>query len=332
MTAAVETRAGISPAESMTYEGILRRIPDAVSFARVEAESTNLARTPEGDFALTYLLANRNLLKPVLADLSTVSPDLLQPIGGAPHNPERTIDGIGSAIALVLSQKSDKIPGLFMRTEESADWESLSPNPVPIDEGERFAIIDPLDMTSAIMRGNRVQTTGIAIYDRQGDLKTLGIMSLVDDGFIFIENVDGELFIYTPPMRSHATAEQPLRVAAKTRRMYTLKDSPLLTSHDWTLDCDSGYATLALTQGNIDTIVDPYKGSPWYEVVIWAKAAQILGYPVTDKDGNTIDFTKIMRRVIARHEGDTYRIPFVISRSPEIHTDVLKLLRQSPEY
>lgn len=332
MSAAPERLPNLTPKEPLTYEGILHLLPDAVNFARVETDSIRLAQTAEGKFALSYLFANRNLLKPVLVDFKSISPDLLQPIGGAAHNPERRIDSIGSAVARVLSQESDKIPGLFMRTEESADWESLSTTNTSLQEGERFAVIDPLDMTSSITRGDRVQTTGIAMYDREGEIKALGIMSLVDDGFIFIENVDGKFFTYSTPERdSERLDNEPLRVAAKTRRMYTLKDSPLMQGNTWSLNCDSGFAALTLQEGKIDTIVDHIKGSLWYEVVIWARALQILGFPVTDKDGNAIDFGAAMRRVIEKHEGDTYRIPFVISRTPDIHQKVLNLLQKPSE-
>lgn len=332
MSAAPERLLNLTPKEPLTYQGILRLLPDAVNFARIETESIRMAQTAEGKFALSYLFANRNLLKPVLSDFTSISPDLLQPVGGASHNPERRIDSIGSAVARVLSQESERIPGLFMRTEESADWESLSTIDTPLHNGERFAVIDPLDMTSSITRGDRVQTTGIALYDRQGEIKALGIMSLVDDGFIFIENVDGKFVTYsTPEPDSERLENEPLRVAAKIRRMYTLKDSPLMRGNTWSMNCDSGFATLTLQEGKIDTIVDHVKGSLWYEVVIWARALQILGFPVTDKDGNPIDFAAAMRRVIEKHEGDTYRIPFVISRTPEIHEKVLSLLQKPSE-
>ncbi|MEK7073828.1 MAG: hypothetical protein AAB960_00690, partial [Patescibacteria group bacterium] len=109
MTMAVERSIGIRPPEPMKYEGVLKRIPDAVNFAKIEAETTGLAKTPEGKFALTYLLANRNLLQPILSNLSSVSPDLLQPVGGPSYNPERSIDDIGTAVALYISQQTEEI-------------------------------------------------------------------------------------------------------------------------------------------------------------------------------------------------------------------------------
>lgn len=329
MTLAVERSFGIRP-EPLNYEGVLKRIPEAISFAKIEAETTGLAQTPEGKFALTYLLANRNLLQPILADLASVSPDLLQPIGGQSYNPERSIDNIGSAVALFLSQKTEEIPHFFMRTEESVGWEALGENERLPQDGERFAIIDPLDMTSSITKGDRVQSTGIAIYDREGTLKTVGIVSFVDDRFIFIENQGDHMMLY-PPRKDRLTRQnetgEPLKVATLMRRMYNLRDLPLFTQGaTWNMNCASGFAVLGIHQGIIDTIIDPVKGNPWYEVAIWGAAAQSLGYPMSDRNGNPIDISAAIRRVIQKHEGDTYRIPFIISRTPEIHERVLSLL------
>ncbi len=328
---AVERSIGIRP-KSMNYEGVLKRIPEAVSFAKIEAETTGLAQTPEGKFALTYLLANRNLLQPILSDLSSVAPDLLQPIGGPSYNPERSIDDIGSAVALCISQQTEEIPNFFMRTEESARWESIGAPGQLVEEGERFAIIDPLDMTHGIVTGNRVQTTGIAIYNKQGDLHCVGIISLVDDNFLFIENDKGKLHVYPYAHADRASDAQSdtktIRMATLTRRMQYFQNVPfLLNGGVWTMDAGiSGYPILALQNNTLDTVIDHVKGSAWYELVIWARAAQALGFPVSDKDGNPINIPAIIRHVINRHEGDNYRIPVIISRTPEIHQNVLSLL------
>lgn len=323
---AVERSIGIRP-EPMNYDGVIKRIPEAVNFAKIEAETAGLAKTPEGKFALTYLLANRNLLQPILSDLSTISPDLLQPVGGSSYNPERSIDSIGSAVALYISQNAEGIPNFFMRTEESVGWEALDNMGKLPQDGERFAVIDPLDMTSSITKGDRVQSTGIAIYNREGNLKTVGIVSFVDDGFIFVENEGGHLSTY--PIKNSRAQEngEPLRIATLLRRMYNLKDLPIFTQGGlWNMNCASGFAVLGIHQGTIDTIIDPVKGNPWYEVAIWGAAAQSLGYPMSDRNGKPIDISAAVRRVIQKHEGDTFRIPFIISRTPEIHERVLSLL------
>ncbi len=337
MTATAERIRTTSPTpELRSFEGIMAHVPDAVGMAKMEAESSRLATTPEGTFALTYLLATRNLLRPVLsADLAAQTTDLFTPVGGQEYNPERNIDAVGTAIALVLAKQTNDIPHFWMRTEESARWESIGYNGSAVEDGENFAVIDPLDMTSSIAKKYRVQTTGIAIYDKKGEIKTVGIMSLVDDDFLFIERVNNEYRVFPPVPEQQKYAQgdhEPLRIAAKTRRMYTLKDLPLMTQGNlWSMDCDSGYAVLGVHRGTIDTIVDHVKGNPWYEVVIWIRAAQILGYTVSDPNGNPIDISHVIRRVIRKHEGDNYRIPFIVSRTPEIHAKVLDLLKPTPQ-
>lgn len=334
MTANAERPSVTINQEPKSFRNILSKVPEAVGFAQIESESSEIATTPEGKFSLTYLLAARNLLRPVLREVTAIHPDLLQATGGPSYNPERSIDEVGTAIALTLARQTNDIPKFWMRTEESANWERMSAGDESIKEGQNFAVIDPLDMTSSIIKGDQVQTTGIAIYDRQGNLKTVGMVSLVDDGFIFMEKINGAFHVYPKPTDEHDTHEKnaniPLRVAAKTRRMHTLKDSPVMKDSVWAMDCDSGYAVLGIHQGKIDTIIDHVKGNPWYEVVIWPAAAQELGYPVTDATGKPLDYSAIMRRMIEKHEGDTYRIPFVISKTPEIHKTVLEKLQPPP--
>lgn len=320
--------------ERTTFEGIIRQIPDAIQMAKLEAESSQMATTPEGKFAATYLLAARNLLKPVLSDLQTIGPDFLLPIGGAEYNPERSIDEIGTIIAEQLAAQTHDIPDLWIRSEESARWQNTGEDGQSVQDGNRFAIIDPLDMTSSIQKKDRVQTTGIAVYDREGTIKSVGIASLVDQGFVFLENDNGVIRQF--PAHNEHTAEpapSPLRVATLTRRMHQIRQLPLFTEGHaiWSLDCTSGFSILKLLEGQIDTVLDPFKGNPWYETVIWVQAAQQLGLTVSDKNGNPVDLSAAVRRMIQRHEGDSFRIPFVVSRNPAIHKQALSLLRPQEE-
>lgn len=319
--------------ERLTFESIAARIPDAVRMAKLEVNASGMATTPEGKFAATYLLATRGLLHPVLDDLQMIGPDFLLPIGGAEYNPERSIDEIGSMVAQTLIEQTGDIPNFWMRTEESAKWDTASTNAEPLENGQRFAVIDPLDMTSSIQKKDRVQTSGIALFDKDGNTLAVGITSLVDDGFVFVENRNGKPHIYpenylTP--HHHTPDQHPLRIATLTRRMHHLRQLPLFTEHHamWAMDCTSGFSVLGLLRGDIDTVIDAFKGNPWYEVVIWVNAAQQLGFPVSDKDGNPIDINAAVRRMISRHEGDGFRIPFVISRTQDIHDTVLPLLQR----
>lgn len=317
-----------------TYHDIVAHIPDAIREAQKEAEITEITHSPEGKFALTYLLAAQSLLTPALNDMTIVNADLLEPTGGPEYNPHRSIDAIGTTIAHRLSEQTTDIPKFWIHSEESAQWEPTRPSIDRSQRGERFAVIDPLDMTHAITKGDRIQTTGIAIFNKNGDMIAAGLASLVDDGIILVEHTDHD-HIYTnvnnatPAYSQEHT--QALRVATLTRRMYDLRNLPLFTQEgaaNWTLDCASGFAVLELLRGNVDTIVDPIKGNPWYEVAIWSSIAQKLGMQVTDWDNTPLDIPSMMHRVIERHEDDNYRIPFVISRTPEIHKKVIGLLHE----
>lgn len=313
---------------------LLARVPEAISFANVEMEAAREANTPEGKYTLTYLLATRNLLRPLMGDLHAIHPDLLRPTGGYEYNPERSIDEVGTAVALTLGKQTTTMPRFWLRTEESPRWERMSHDEAPLEEGDRFAIIDPLDESSGIALGNRVQSTGIAIYNKQGDLLTIGIISLVDDSMMFAERVDGHLRII--PTTSDSPQEpqpnEPLRVATLTRRMHELKDLPIFTTNqgEWTLPSIGGYAVMAMANGEIDTIIDPVKGNPWIEYCLWGPAAESLGLVVTDPQGRPIDRAAIMRDAIKKDLISASRVRFVMSRTPEIHKRVLPLLKPQP--
>jgi fructose-1,6-bisphosphatase/inositol monophosphatase family enzyme len=319
--------------EQMTFQSIIRRIPEALAIAKIEAESSEMAKTPEGKFVATYLLATRGLLHPVLDDLQKIGPDFLLPIGGQEYNPERSIDEVGTIVVEQLAAENTDIPGLWIRSEESAKWQNAKEEDGEVREGKRFAVIDPLDMTSSIQKKDRVQTTGIAIYDRNGEIQAIGIASLVDHGFLLLENENGTVRVFKADAQHQHEANdtpRPLRIATLTRRMHKMRQLPLFTEHEgiWAMDCTSGYSILGLAEGNIDAVIDPFKGNPWYEVAIWIQAAKQLGFSVSDKDGNPLDIAAGIRRMIERHEGDSFRIPFVVSRTPEIHARVLSLLRE----
>ena len=163
----------------------------------------------------------------------------------------------------------------------------------------------------------------------RGALKAIGIISLVDEGMVFIDAGGKEPSITVYPETVKGKPDpRILRVGALTRRMYQLKDLPIFQSSNsvWNEDCVSGHAVLSLAHDNLDTVIDSTKGQPWYEFVIWHRAAQELGFPVTDPDGNPIDTAAIMRKAIEKNPNDTFRVPFVMSRTPEIHKRVLPLL------
>jgi len=315
--------------EPASFQSLIHDVPEAISFAKIEAESAGMAKTPEGQYVLTYLFSARNLLRPVLTQ-AHIHRDLMQQTGGYDYNPTRNIDDIGTAIVLTLAKDSPDLTNTWIHTEESGNWIPGRTDNGFWEDADRFAVVDSLDMTSSIALGDRVQTTGMAIYTKNGDLLSAGIISLVDDQYIFVEKSNGGYAVHSTAQTDTDKTDadfHALRYAAKTRRMYTLNTTPLVQNgHTRVLDCDSGYAVLQLHKGTVDTVIDHVKGNPWYEIVIWIRTAQALGYPVTDMHGNSVDIAAVVRRAISHNESDTYRIPFVVSRTPEIHERVLKLL------
>lgn len=331
MTATVERTRQFSKPDIITVSDLLSEVPDTVTRAMLESERSGMAKTPEGTLVLSFLFANRDLMKPALKDGVQGNTNLITPTGGHDYNPHRTIDAVGEAIFSSVAERTRNLPELMVHTEEHEMWEPAGIGNASIEDADRFAIIDPLDMTHSLTKGDRIQTSGIAIYNRAGQLKALGVVSLVDDGMLFIEHSDTKkeptIHFYETNVMTD-TSDEIIRIGTLTRRMYDLRSLPLF-SHEgiWKLDCTSGYALLRLMNNDLDTIVDPVKGFPWYEFAIWGTAAQTLGYPVTDGKGNPIDTAAMIRYVIKNNPTDSYRIPFVMSRTPEIHKRVLSLLQ-----
>lgn len=312
-----------------SFQDVVSKIPGVLSEIRSAPELSEAAKTPEGKYALTYLLAAQRVISPALTDITLTNTDLLTPTGGPEYNPHRSIDEIGGEIARKLAEQTRDIPKFWIHLEESGKWERAHPNGDMPKDGERFAVIDPLDMTHSLTKGEALQTTGIALFDKSGKPIAVGVASLVDPSFAFVEIPSGITVTAAqlPPARE-IPIHTPIAIGALTRRMYDIKSLPLFTDNqgERTVNCSSGYAILQMQKGDLDTIVDPIKGTPWYELAIWGTAAEVLGYRMSDKDGNPIDLSATMRRVIDHLEDDTYRIPFVISRTPDIHDKVLSLL------
>lgn len=313
-----------------TLRDILSRVPSIIDRASYDVEQSGVAKTPEGKFALTYLIATREALKPALDTITSTSSDLLDSIGGDAHNPERTIDVVGANIATELTSLTQNLPNIWIRTEESAEWTNPAHDCSDISEGQYFAIIDPLDETNALAKGLRLQTTAIAVYNKEGNLLTIGIMSLVDDKMMFFEHPNTLIHSseQDPVQPKSEENSAPFRIATMTRRMHALRDLPLFQyGATWAQDSFGGYSLLSMGHGEIDVMLDPIKGNPWLEYVLWGPAAEKLGFIVTDPQGNPIDTQAIMRTAITSNLDAAHRIPFVVSRTPQIHTRVLSLLK-----
>jgi len=90
-----------------------------------------------------------------------------------------------------------------------------------------------------------------------------------------------------------------------------------------------GYALLAMIRGQVDVMLDPFKGQPWYEACLWGGVAQKAGFCVTNLEGKDLDISQIIK--FARAGESQPRVPIVISNHPRLHEQVLKALTNQEE-
>jgi hypothetical protein len=72
-------------------------------------------------------------------------------------------------------------------------------------------------------------------------------------------------------------------------------------------------------------MIDPLKGQPWYEAIMWGVIAEKAGLTVTDEAGNKIMFNEIITR--AYTNPDQPRMKLVISAEPQIHQKIINTLK-----
>ena len=199
--------------------------------------------------------------------------------------------------------------------------------------------VDPLDETGPMRIGLRVQTTAATIANYGGEFVAGTITSLVDDEMILIENEDVHLIrfyeslknpdggsplvqleIGSPEVRDIGDA----RIATLPRRMQELQRRfPIFANREY-LPTFGGHGLLAMIRGDIDVMLDPLKGQPWYEAVHWGPMAERVGFSVSDPEGERIDFQNILLNAIQGKE--LGRVKIVISTHQELHNQVLQSL------
>lgn len=91
------------------------------------------------------------------------------------------------------------------------------------------------------------------------------------------------------------------------------------------LDTFGGFALLNLLEGKADAMIDPVKGQPWYEAVIWGMLAERLGLIVTDVLGQKINFSDILTASTAGLE--VPRVQMMTSTNVGIHEELLQWYR-----
>lgn len=311
-----------------SLEELRLSFPKAISWAKELSERENL-KTPEGKFALTFLLATGSLLKAAGVNLD-------RNIGGRGDNPEKEIDLVGGEIAdhLIrefISQSFD-YAGTEMYIEERKKWE-VFPKSITALAGKnaRLILIDPCDETSS----PNYRSVGVSIFDKDGKFISGGVAGVRDEIAVFIEGervnfvgFEGGKNSLKDPLSLKAAPGVPssLGVATLQRRMegeeaWKLLDrvSPngLVLTQTF-----GGFGLIKMLKGEIDLMIDASKGQPWYEAGQWGVLAERLGFSVEYDLGRIPNAAHILTKKTPE------RIPVVISRNSHIHERVLQALNR----
>lgn len=123
------------------------------------------------------------------------------------------------------------------------------------------------------------------------------------------------------------------RIATLGRRINLLKDTELFKKRSCPdLLTFGGYGLLCLMRGQVDVLLDPFKGQPWYEAVLWGWMAQEAGLVVSSEKGEPINFSQILENAYQCHlwgkVKNLPRVKMVISRDYHLHHQVLERLNK----
>lgn len=208
-------------------------------------DRTALATTDEGKCVLQFCFATARLLRPILRNPVARKNLAVEVGGGAAYNPHYQIDLLPGALAEITWKHSTGNDRTLLYLEERG-FMTLGRT-----RKERYVIIDPLDESSAVGTGLRVQVSGAVVCDERGEFLAGGIASLQD------------FIIYL-------------------------------------------------------------KGQPIKEATIWYNMAREAGCIVTYPDGRPIGLPSLVLAAVRGRNMET-RIPAVISRTPEIHHQVVPI-------
>lgn len=300
---------------TQSLEELRESYDGAISRAKSITEKQNL-KTAEGKLALTFLLATGNLLKTAGSNLQEVT-------GGQNLNPERKIDLVGGEISDILIKEFLEInpekTGLSVYVEERKKWEEHTAEAWPFrPENPGKILIDPCDETSSDL----YKTVGISIFDKDYNFLAGGIAGVSDETTVFIEGdrvdfvgFDGGKNSLKNPLQVFAPqVPDRLKIAALGRRFEDERMRKMVRELSpegvIILPTFGGYGLLAMLRGEIDIMLDPFKGQPWYEAAQWVNLARKLGFTV--------------RRYYQSEDG---RYPLAISRNAQI--DVELIIRDS---
>lgn len=323
------SKQAIEPAPTfLDLEDIKRSYPRVLSETLSIVKESNLAKTEPSKTCLWYCLAQAKILRPLLRDptLLLVS-GLCEKDSGPDYNPHREIDMIGGDLIVEVIRQTGVPADVFI---EERGWVR------PTGVSEQIIIVDPLDQTSSIENGVRDQATGIVFADKDGNFLAGGISSLVDNEMVLIEENNVRLLSFDGDHNQLLAIPLPFRVerditrariATLTRRMKErMLETPLFKKRFFPdLPTFGGYGVLCMLRGQIDVLIDPFVGQPWYEACLWGNIAEKFGLIVTGQRGKKIDFPSILKSALLGKEME--RVKIAISTHQALQNQLLDGLK-----
>lgn len=313
------------------------------TFPLVEQAQTNAEK-----LCLWYALSQAKIMRPLLEDTDALEEKgLLTPIGGPSDNPHKPIDYIGADIAKSMLPYFLNVFGSSAHVHiEEENWKSFkrSKKTDTIINDPFYIVVDPLDETSQI-GVNKYQTTGMIVANSEGTPVAGVIASLNGEDILLVSSRGSE----KPPHVSHfsydaqnnsltpkqiieksKSAVERLRIATLQKRLKDPNDRRLAETHLFDspnehIPTFGGFGVLEILNGNLDAMVDPFKGQPWYEAVVWGAIAQMAGLKVTDASGNDLNYAQIIHKSREPVDNDVLRVPIIISKDANIH-EIVKTL------
>jgi hypothetical protein len=322
-----------------TLEELRLQYGAALDESRRLTEKFSSSTSSAGLLALRCAIAQATLLRPVLSQSDIAQSPLLRPIGKSEGNPPAVIDIAGGELirAVVTSSVEDTGQIARIRIEEMKEWEDITPtHQVRSDQGDHLLLIDPIDETDGIKKGNRAQSIGILVAGKDGSFSAASVTSLVpgDRRMLVIDGTTVHRLFYNERSHSintaHLTIPSPwkegdrLRIATLPRRLDTLKQTLLFKEYSDRIDIQPTFGGFALLdmimpiRKQTHVMVDLKKGQPWYEPWAWIaqQTASQTGLIVRGKHGNTLPLDRVFRFIYEK-DGNA-RIPQAIYVTPEV--------------
>lgn len=305
---------------------------EAPNFADIKPE---MIRFPsiEAKFCADIAFRQAQQLRPLLMPKNRIENlNCLDEISGSADNPCLTIDYIGhqSLDDAIIDGQPTNTSWLYIEELKSGKI------PYPFISSNRMGIFDPIDETSDIKRDKFTQTSGILIADRELDFYSAAVVSLVDNRILLLSrrsalfmhyDENNDLIAPWMPHPGNIKKHSQLRIAILEKRIPEILANTHLSinvKEITFIKTFGGFGLLELVDGKIDAMIDPVKGQPWYEAVLWGWCAERLGLVVTDPKGNHIDFLKILNFAKSTDGANVPRVPIVISRNHELHNQLIE--------